>query len=120
MAFKLEHIHLKTREPHQTARFYIDNLGATDPSDFKELRAVAQQGTSGIVAAGYTTIKGVRQFLLVRIKADGSSLDPTFGEGGHVAGVGAHHADNALGLRATLAGYIFVCCSSRCRPTAKR
>ena len=29
MAFKLEHVHLKTREPQKTAKFYIENLGAT-------------------------------------------------------------------------------------------
>jgi lactoylglutathione lyase len=29
MAFKLEHVHLKTREPQKTAKFYMENLGAT-------------------------------------------------------------------------------------------
>ncbi len=29
MAFKLEHVHLKTRDPRAAARFYIDALGAT-------------------------------------------------------------------------------------------
>ena len=28
MAFKLEHVHLKTKEPEKTAKFYIENLGA--------------------------------------------------------------------------------------------
>ncbi len=28
MAFKLEHVHLKTREPERTAKFYMENLGA--------------------------------------------------------------------------------------------
>jgi catechol 2,3-dioxygenase-like lactoylglutathione lyase family enzyme len=29
MAFKLNHVHLKTTDPQKTARFYVDNLGAT-------------------------------------------------------------------------------------------
>ena len=29
MAFALNHVHLKTRDPRQTAQFYVDNLGAT-------------------------------------------------------------------------------------------
>lgn len=29
MAFKMNHIHLKTPDPHKTAQFYVDSLGAT-------------------------------------------------------------------------------------------
>jgi len=29
MAFKLNHAHLKTTDPQQTAKFYVENLGAT-------------------------------------------------------------------------------------------
>jgi len=29
MSFTLNHVHLKTRDPKQTAQFYVDNLGAT-------------------------------------------------------------------------------------------
>jgi catechol 2,3-dioxygenase-like lactoylglutathione lyase family enzyme len=29
MAFGIQHLHLKTRDPKQTAQFYIDNFGAT-------------------------------------------------------------------------------------------
>ena len=29
MAFAVQHVHLKTRDPKQTAQFYIDNFGAT-------------------------------------------------------------------------------------------
>ncbi len=29
MTLKLNHLHLKTRDPEKTARFYVDNLGAT-------------------------------------------------------------------------------------------
>ena len=29
MAFGIHHVHLKTRDPKQTMRFYVDNLGAT-------------------------------------------------------------------------------------------
>ena len=29
MAFKLNHLHLKTDDPKKTAQFYVDNLGAT-------------------------------------------------------------------------------------------
>jgi len=29
MSFGLNHVHLKTRDPKQTAQFYIENLGAT-------------------------------------------------------------------------------------------
>jgi lactoylglutathione lyase len=38
MAFKLNHLHLKTKDPQQTAKFYVDNLGAT---------IVAEIGTRG-------------------------------------------------------------------------
>lgn len=33
MAFKLNHVHLKTRDPQQTAKFYVENLGATIVSE---------------------------------------------------------------------------------------
>jgi len=39
MAFQLNHVHLKTRDPRQTAKFYVDNLGAT---------IVSEIGTRGI------------------------------------------------------------------------
>ena len=29
MAFDIQHVHLKTRDPKATAQFYVDNLGAT-------------------------------------------------------------------------------------------
>jgi len=29
MSFAIQHVHVKTRDPQQTMRFYIDNLGAT-------------------------------------------------------------------------------------------
>lgn len=29
MTLKLNHLHLKTRDPEQTVKFYVDNLGAT-------------------------------------------------------------------------------------------
>lgn len=29
MAFRLNHVHLKSADPKQTAQFYVDNLGAT-------------------------------------------------------------------------------------------
>jgi catechol 2,3-dioxygenase-like lactoylglutathione lyase family enzyme len=29
MAFTVQHVHLKTRDPQQTAQFYVDNFGAT-------------------------------------------------------------------------------------------
>ena len=29
MSFAVQHVHLKTRDPNQTAQFYIDNFGAT-------------------------------------------------------------------------------------------
>jgi catechol 2,3-dioxygenase-like lactoylglutathione lyase family enzyme len=29
MSFGINHVHLKTRDPKQTAQFYVDNLGAT-------------------------------------------------------------------------------------------
>jgi catechol 2,3-dioxygenase-like lactoylglutathione lyase family enzyme len=33
MAFKLNHLHLKTKDPQKTAQFYVDNLGATIVSE---------------------------------------------------------------------------------------
>jgi catechol 2,3-dioxygenase-like lactoylglutathione lyase family enzyme len=33
MAFKLNHLHLKTPDPQQTAQWYVDNLDATIVSD---------------------------------------------------------------------------------------
>jgi catechol 2,3-dioxygenase-like lactoylglutathione lyase family enzyme len=29
MAYAVQHVHIKTRDPKQTAQFYIDNFGAT-------------------------------------------------------------------------------------------
>jgi catechol 2,3-dioxygenase-like lactoylglutathione lyase family enzyme len=29
MTFRINHVHLKTRDPKQTMQFYVDNLGAT-------------------------------------------------------------------------------------------
>ena len=29
MTLKLNHLHLKTKNPEETAKFYVDNLGAT-------------------------------------------------------------------------------------------
>ena len=39
MAFKLNHVHLKTTDPEQTAKFYVENLGAT---------VVSEIGTRGV------------------------------------------------------------------------
>ena len=39
MAFKMNHIHLKTPDPEKTAKFYVDNLGA---------KVVGQVGTNGV------------------------------------------------------------------------
>src|SRR5262245_46437034 len=33
MAFKLNHVHLKTTNPQQTAKFYVETLGATIVSE---------------------------------------------------------------------------------------
>jgi catechol 2,3-dioxygenase-like lactoylglutathione lyase family enzyme len=33
MSFQLNHVHLKTKDPKQTAQFYVDNLGATIVSE---------------------------------------------------------------------------------------
>jgi catechol 2,3-dioxygenase-like lactoylglutathione lyase family enzyme len=38
MAFKLNHLHIKTKDPQQTAKFYVDNMGA---------KIVAEIGTRG-------------------------------------------------------------------------
>ena len=29
MTFSVQHVHIKTQDPNQTVRFYIDNFGAT-------------------------------------------------------------------------------------------
>jgi catechol 2,3-dioxygenase-like lactoylglutathione lyase family enzyme len=39
MAFKLNHVHLKTPDPQKTAQFYVDTLGA---------EIVGQAGTNGV------------------------------------------------------------------------
>ena len=36
MAFALNHLHLKTQDPKQTAQFYVDNLGATIVSEIAD------------------------------------------------------------------------------------
>jgi predicted enzyme related to lactoylglutathione lyase len=33
MAFQLNHVHLKTKDPQQTAKFYVENLGASIVSE---------------------------------------------------------------------------------------
>ena len=30
MTFKMNHVHLKTKDPEATAKFYVDTLGATE------------------------------------------------------------------------------------------
>ena len=39
MAFKLNHVHLKTPDPQKTAQFYVDALGA---------KIIGQAGTNGV------------------------------------------------------------------------
>ena len=39
MAFKMNHIHLKTRDPQKTAQFYVDSLGA---------KIVGEAGANGV------------------------------------------------------------------------
>jgi catechol 2,3-dioxygenase-like lactoylglutathione lyase family enzyme len=39
MAFKLNHLHIKTKDPKQTAQFYVDNMGA---------KVVAEIGNRGL------------------------------------------------------------------------
>ena len=39
MAFKLNHVHLKSPDPEKTAQFYVDNLGA---------KVVGQAGGNGV------------------------------------------------------------------------
>ncbi len=39
MAFKMNHIHMKTPDPQKTAQFYVDSLGA---------KIVGQAGTNGV------------------------------------------------------------------------
>ena len=39
MAFKLNHVHLKSPDPQKTAQFYVDNLGA---------KIVGQAGGNGV------------------------------------------------------------------------
>ncbi len=36
MSFTLNHLHLKTTDPKQTAQFYVDNLGATIVSEIAD------------------------------------------------------------------------------------
>jgi len=41
MAFGIHRVHLKTRDPKQTMRFYVDNLGATlvaEPGPYRKSR----------------------------------------------------------------------------------
>ena len=33
MAFSVQHVHLKTPDPHKTAQFYVDNFGAKLKAD---------------------------------------------------------------------------------------
>ena len=37
MALSLNHVHLKSPDPHATAQFYIDTLGATKIADVGEI-----------------------------------------------------------------------------------
>jgi catechol 2,3-dioxygenase-like lactoylglutathione lyase family enzyme len=37
MALSLNHVHLKSPDPHKTAQFYIDTLGATKIADVGEI-----------------------------------------------------------------------------------
>ena len=35
MAFRLDHLHIKTPEPKKTAQYYVDHLGATIVDEFQ-------------------------------------------------------------------------------------
>lgn len=37
MAFKLDHLHIKTPEPKKTAQYYVDHLGATIVEEWEGL-----------------------------------------------------------------------------------
>jgi catechol 2,3-dioxygenase-like lactoylglutathione lyase family enzyme len=54
MTFKLNHVHLKTKDPEQTAKFYVDTLGAT---------IVGRAGTGGYRLDLHGLTLNVSQFL---------------------------------------------------------
>lgn len=69
MAFKINHLHIKSPNPRETARWYVDNLGA---------KIVEQiQGAGGTVAGFRLDLHGLR--LNVTGFVDGQKLEQHYG-----------------------------------------
>ena len=64
MAFKMNHIHLKTPDPQKTAQFYVDALGA---------KIVGESGTNGLRLDLHGLAVNVTKFI------DGQSREQMYG-----------------------------------------
>lgn len=64
MAFKMNHIHLKTPDPEKTAQFYVDSLGA---------KIVGQAGTNGLRLDLHGLAVNITKFI------DGQTREQTYG-----------------------------------------
>ena len=78
MAFKLNHVHLKSTDPQQTAKFYVDNLGATMVSEIGtrgyrlNLHGLTLNLTSFVEDQTRQQVYGVEHFALDTDDLDGT------------------------------------------------
>ncbi len=76
MTFKMNHLHLKTEDPEQTAKFYVENLGATIVSENKGSYRLDLHGLSLNVSRFLQTQKREQKYGMEHIAIDTDELDP--------------------------------------------
>ena len=105
MAFSVQHVHLKTPDPHKTAQFYVDNFGATFKRDVPgrgvqlDLHGLQLNVTTVIDTQKHEQKLGIEHIALQtddyagtldRMKANGAKiLEELFNNGRHVCWVEA-------------------------------
>lgn len=75
MTFKMNHVHLKTEDPEATAKFYVENLGATITSQRSDSFRLDLHGLSLNVSKFLTQQKRKQIYGMEHIAIDTDELD---------------------------------------------
>ena len=75
MTFKMNHVHLKTENPEATAKFYVENLGATITSQRNDSFRLDLHGLSLNVSKFLTQQKRKQIYGMEHIAIDTDELD---------------------------------------------
>lgn len=75
MTFKMNHLHLKTENPEETAKFYVENLGATITSQRGDSYRLDLHGLSLNVSKFLTQQKRKQIYGMEHIAIDTDELD---------------------------------------------